>query len=158
METATPTGMSFYSILKHTHSGLRWVVLILLIYAIYNAFTKKTKNNFTSSDKKINLFTLAAVHTQLLIGLSLYSMAGFFSLWSDMGSIMKNSYARHIIVEHLFGMLIAVIFITIGYSKSKRASTPNSKHSKIYGMFLIALIIILASIPWPFRFAISGWF
>jgi uncharacterized membrane protein SirB2 len=83
---------------------------------------------------------------------------GIMAAWGNIGGIMKISEARHIVIEHLFGMLIAIVFITIGHSKSKKASSANSKHSKIFGMYLLALIIILASIPWPFRFAGAGWF
>jgi len=150
---------TFYNILKHAHSGLRWVLLILLVYAIYNAFSKKTKNQYEEKDRKLNMFTMIAAHTQLLFGLIMYiTNEGIMAAWSNIGGIMKISEARHIVIEHLFGMLIAVVFITIGHSKSKKASSANSKHSKIFGMYLLALIIILASIPWPFRFAGAGWF
>ncbi|MEY3715089.1 MAG: hypothetical protein RJB59_892 [Actinomycetota bacterium] len=55
--------------------------------------------------------------------------------------------------------LIAVILITIGYSKSKRAKTATEKFKPIKIFYLIGLIIILASIPWPFRANLGGaWF
>jgi hypothetical protein len=56
-------------------------------------------------------------------------------------------------------MLIAVVLITIGYSKSKRANTAVEKFKPIKIFYLIGLIIILASIPWPFRANLGGaWF
>ena len=60
-------------ILKHAHSGLRWVVLALLIAAIAKAFTgKKAGNVMKSEDKKMPLFALIATHTQVLLGLVMY--------------------------------------------------------------------------------------
>ena len=58
-------------ILKHAHSGLRWVALGLLIYAIVNAFSKKGVSLYEKKDKMINLFTMILLHTQLLLGLIL---------------------------------------------------------------------------------------
>lgn len=142
------------SILNHAHSGLRWAVLILLILAIANAFTAKT---YEKKHKMINLFALITVHTQLLIGLAQYfftsSKTNFSSGW------MKVEMYRFYGMEHLVGMLIAIVLITMGYSKSKKAVTDAEKFKKIKVFYLIGLILILASIPWPFRTALGGsWF
>lgn len=142
------------SILNHAHSGLRWAVLILLILAIANAFTAKT---YEKKHKMINLFALITVHTQLLIGLAQYfftsSKTNFSSGW------MKVELYRFYGMEHLVGMLIAIVLITMGYSKSKKAVTDAEKFKKIKVFYLIGLILILASIPWPFRTALGGsWF
>lgn len=142
------------SILNHAHSGLRWVVLILLILAIANAFTAKT---YEKKHKMINLFALITVHTQLLTGLVQYfltsSKTNFSSGW------MKVEMYRFYGMEHLVGMLIAIVLITMGYSKSKKAVTDAEKFKKIKVFYLIGLILILASIPWPFRTALGGsWF
>lgn len=142
------------SILNHAHSGLRWVALVLLLLAIVNAFTAKT---FEKKHKMINLFALITIHTQLLTGLVQYfftsSKTNFSSGW------MKVEIYRFYGMEHLVGMLIAIVLITIGYSKSKRASTDAEKFKKIKVFYLIGFILILASIPWPFRTALGGsWF
>ena len=60
------------NILTRAHSGLRWVVLGLLVYAIVNALMKKGKGEYVKKDKLINLFAMISLHTQLLIGLILY--------------------------------------------------------------------------------------
>ncbi|HYG53162.1 MAG TPA: hypothetical protein VD905_19820 [Flavobacteriales bacterium] len=149
---------SVYNILKHAHSGLRWVVLILLIYAVYNAFSKKKGGDYTEGDRKLNLFTMVSTHTMLLIGLIMYFMNPYIHLlWGNMGAAMKISAARHMVLEHPLGMLAALVLITIGHSKSKKASGAD-KHKKIFTFYLIGLILILLSIPWPFRFEGAGWF
>lgn len=142
-----------YEALKSAHSGLRWVALILILWAIYNAFTSK---EFNKREKLVNLFSMVILHLQLIMGLILYFISPkvkFFEGW------MKDAVYRFYGMEHLAGMLIAVILITIGYSKSKRAKTATEKFKPIKIFYLIGLIIILASIPWPFRANLGGaWF
>jgi membrane protein DedA with SNARE-associated domain len=72
---------------------------------------------------------------------------------------MKNPMHRFYGMEHLAGMLVAIILITLGYSKSKRGTTDAEKFKPIKLFYLIGFILILASIPWPFRTALGGsWF
>jgi len=55
-------------------------------------------------------------------------------------------------------MILAIILITVGYSTAKRAGTSLAKHKKIAIYYGIGLLLILASIPWPFRGLGAGWF
>jgi membrane protein DedA with SNARE-associated domain len=66
---------------------------------------------------------------------------------------------RFFAVEHLAGMLVAILFGTLGHSLAKRARTDELKNQRQLRYFLIALIIIIASIPWPIRpgFEAYGW-
>jgi membrane protein DedA with SNARE-associated domain len=142
-----------YEILKHTHSGLRWVALILILMAIYNSITAK---EFTKREKLINLFSMVSLHTQLLLGLVLYFISprvSFAAGW------MKDASFRFYGMEHLAGMLIAIALITVGYVKSKKGNTPAAIYKPIKLFYIIGLILILASIPWPFRANLGGgWF
>ena len=145
-----------FNILKHAHSGWRWVVLALLIYAIFNAFTKwRSGQSFEDKDRKTNLFAMVSVHIQLLLGFVLYFMSPSVQFSS---ATMKDSMLRFFTVEHLVMMLIAVILITIGNSMSKKALEDTIKFKKTFTYYLIGLIIILAGIPWPFRGFGNGWF
>ncbi|MEM1406776.1 MAG: cytochrome B [Bacteroidota bacterium] len=143
-------------ILRHAHSGLRWLVLIFLFLAIVNAIGKMNgSKTFTTKDKKLGLFALIFTHTQFLLGIILYFLSPkvVFS-----GIAMKDSVLRFYLVEHLSLMTLAVVLITIGYSKSKKASTDSKKLKLIFGFFLVGLILILAGIPWPFQNYGTGWF
>lgn len=147
------------NILHHAHSGLRWVVLILVLATIFKAFSGMSGNKtFTAGDKKLALFALMSVHIQLVLGLVLY-----FKLIADgldFAASMKNPVTRFFSVEHITGMLIAIALITVGYSKSKRATSDKAKFKSLAIFFTIGLIIILAMIPWPFmaKFAGFKWF
>jgi len=140
-----------YPALVHSHSGLRWILLILLLATIFSAFGKRDgKVPFSAGDRKLSLFTLIAAHLQAVLGLLLY----FVSLKVDFSSTtMSNPTSRFFTMEHTLMMLIAIILITVGYRHAKAA---NAK--KVFTFYLIALIIILIAIPWPFRTALgSGW-
>ena len=140
-------------IINHLHSGLRWVVLILLIWAIANAFSAK---HFKKKHKMVNLFAMVTLHIQLVIGLIQYFTSAkvqFSEGW------MKEPLLRFYGMEHLAGMLLAIILITIGYSKAKRKENDADKFKVIRLFYSIGLIIILLSIPWPFRpYLGGGWF
>jgi membrane protein DedA with SNARE-associated domain len=141
--------------LTHTHSGLRWVVLLLLLVAIGRAFARKNGGLYEKSDKMINLFTMVSLHTQLLLGLILYFTSPkvvFVEGW------MKVSQSRFYGMEHIAVMIIAIALVTIGRRKAENATEPAKKHKTIALWYTIGLILILASIPWPFRNLGAGWF
>lgn len=140
-----------YNGLLHAHSGLRWVVLVLLIAAIAQAFGNKN-TRLTNENRKIPMFALIFTHIQLLIGLVLY--AGV-SGKVNFGNAFADASTRFYTVEHLVGMLIAIVLITIGHSKAKKSGS----FKPISTFYLIGLIVMLASIPWPFREQLGGgWF
>lgn len=136
-----------YTGLVHAHSGLRWVVLILLTAAVVVAVGKwQGRSGYTDSNRKLYLFTMIAVHTQLVIGLILYVISPKVNF-----SMIGDKLYRFYTVEHTIGMLIAIVLVTVGYSLSKRA-TDAVKKQRLIGIFYgIGLLLILASIPWPFR-------
>ncbi|WP_018620327.1 hypothetical protein [Spirosoma luteum] len=143
-----------YAGLVHAHSGLRWIALVLLVAAVVTAIGKwQGRGSYTDGNRKLYLFTLISVHTQLLLGIVLL----FISPKVNFGMMSEKLY-RFYSVEHTTGMLIAIILITIGYSRSKRASDATAKQRLVAIFYGIGLLLILASIPWPFRIAGAGWF
>jgi ABC-type xylose transport system permease subunit len=142
--------------LIHAHSGLRWVALILIIFAIINAFSKKGSSLYEKKDKMSNLFAMISLHTQLLIGFVVYFMSGkvnFSEGW------MKNALTRFFGMEHVIMMIASIVIITIGRKKAEKAEAPFTKHQYIAKWYLIGLIILLAGIPWPFRTNLAAaWF
>ncbi|MFQ5448920.1 MAG: cytochrome B, partial [Saprospiraceae bacterium] len=96
-----------------------------------------------------------AAHLQLLLGLALYFMSNkvVFS-----GESMKVAVNRFFTAEHSLIMLLAIVLITIGYTKAKKATEEAVKFKTTFRYYLAALILVLAGIPWPFRGFGSGWF
>ncbi|MFM7662498.1 MAG: cytochrome B [Bacteroidota bacterium] len=104
----------------------------------------------------LNMFAMVSLHIQLVIGLILYftsSKVSFVDGW------MGNKLLRFYGMEHISLMILAIILVTIGHAKAKRTSEPAKKHKTILLFYAIGLILIIASIPWPFRnLGVEGWF
>ncbi len=151
-----------YTGLLHTHSLVRWIMLILLIMTVLRAYNGwKSNRTFTPGDKKLTLFTLIFSHVQLLIGFLLYMVSPMVqSAMADMGAAMKDKMLRFWAVEHIITMIIAIIIITVGHALAKRASNDTQRFKRIFTYFLAGLILILITIPWPFlqTGAGRGWF
>ena len=139
----------------HLHSLLRWVLLGLMLVLIYRSFMGRNSNRtFKAGDRKLVLFTLITAHLQLIIGLYQY-IAGPWGIKllenATMGEVMKNTLSRFYLVEHAVGMLIGIALITVANSASKKASEPQAKWNRLFWLYGIAFVIIMVSVPWPFR-------
>jgi cytochrome bd-type quinol oxidase subunit 2 len=136
--------MNAYSFVRGLHSGFRYIIFVLLVLAIIQALLGWLgRKPYTEVNRKVNLFTLIAAHTQLLIGIVLYFLSPFVQFNS---STMKDPVSRYFTVEHWVMMLIAIALITIGYSKSKKIIMPESKHKTVFIFYIIALFIIIGAI------------
>jgi hypothetical protein len=145
-----------YTILLDLHSILRWVIIVLAVAAVFNSMN--SKKPFTAADGKVGLFLMISAHTTLLIGLYLWLFGpwGLASIRNlGFGEVMKDKVYRFYAVEHLFGMLVAIALITIARSASKKNVPDPAKHKRVFWLVLLALVIIVATIPWPFRAGIA---
>lgn len=141
------------SILRSAHSGLRWLTLGILVYAVINALLKLNKE-YKDSDKTISILALSLTHLQVVIGLVLY----FAESRQNGLSEMSESTTRLYSLEHPLMMLIAAVLITIGHSKAKKATESAKKFKTTLIFFSIGLILILSRIPWPFLVDTARWF
>jgi hypothetical protein len=135
------------------HSAGRWIVLLLLLIAIFRSLTAGNRP-FNSGDRKTGTMLTIFADIMLLIGVYLYfaGNTGYAQVRDNgMSEVMKNDTARFFAVEHLAGMLIAIILLHIGKSQGKKAITDRAKHRRSAIFYLIGLLVILATIPWPFR-------
>jgi len=139
--------MSLYDILRHFHKGWAYLALFLLVVAVVNAIVGLTsKKEFTSKDRKIALFGLIASHVQLLGGI-------FFYFVSPLGLAgLKVSEARLTSLEHPLINVVALVLITIGWSKHKKAATSELKFKSFAVFYTLGLLLILARIPWHLWF------
>lgn len=138
----------------HLHNLLRWAVLIFGVWTIFQSMGGMSSGKaFTAKNKRIAMFFMISCDIQLLLGLFLF----FTSPWGiqnisnlGMGEVMKDPTSRFYGMEHWLGMLIAIILVHIGYSSSKKGEDAK-KFKKLFWYSLIAIIIMLVTIPWPFR-------
>lgn len=142
------------TILKEAHSGVAYLVLILLAIASLNAIIAlATKREFLPRDRKIGLFALIFSHIQLLIGLVYYYFYVTAETFPGFGVAMKNPELRKLVVEHPTVNIIAIVLITIGWSKHKKIVDSNAKFKPFAIFYTIGLLLILSRIPWTAWFA-----
>jgi len=143
-----------YETLRMIHSVLRYLILMGGIGAII-----VLAGNARARAKAMSTTFLMFTHLQALTGLILYFFATpwFGMLRDNAGEVMKNKVYRFFAVEHPLMMLIAVVLITIGNSKVKKALKNETKFTPALVLFVIALLVIFAAIPWPFRDLERGW-
>ena len=139
-----------YTLIQKFHSGWAYLALLLLVIAvIVSVLGLFSKKEFTSGNRKMALFALITVHVQLLVGLILYFLSpiGFAMLGE-----MKDKAIRLTSLEHPLINIIAIILITIGWSKHKKALNSESKFKSITIFYSLGLLLILSRIPWKLWF------
>lgn len=147
---------TFYIILQASHSGFRWVALLLLLLTTVYYFIKWQKaSEYTKIDKALYTITLSLIHIQVLIGFGLYLLSPKVQFGAE---TMSVRILRFFTVEHVFIMLLAVVLFTIGAGKIKRKSNSKAKFKSGFVFAFIVLLIILAGIPWPFQALGAVWF
>ncbi|TAI47793.1 hypothetical protein [Flagellimonas allohymeniacidonis] len=138
-------------ILQNLHSYLAYIVLLVIIFAVFNALMGWTgKRDFTMhKDLRISLFALILSHIQLLIGLIVYFVsANGLKAIQTLGMGGLNAPARLLALEHPLTNVLAIVLITIGWSRHKRFVESDKKFKTITIFYGLGLLLILSRIPW----------
>jgi hypothetical protein len=135
------------------HSWLRWLVIVLGIWAAFEAARGRAEGGAAKS------FTIG-LDVQLLLGVLLYVALSPVTqaALADMAGAMRNSAWRFWAVEHPALMVLAVVFGHVGRVAARRnrvggASGPSNARGSGRGpliWYALALLAILAATPWPF--------
>jgi hypothetical protein len=141
------------AVLLEVHSIFRWIILILLLLSIKQSFAGWRKNReLRDTDARLWLFTMVSAHITLLIGLYLLFFGRFGILSAGLPEgvqLMKDKFYRFFWIEHPVGMVLATSLITIGRGMVKKQIKDPLKYKRAFWLFLLALLVILALIPWP---------
>lgn len=140
-----------YPVVLAIHNILRWVVLLLGVWALFLSYRGWLgKLPWSGSDRKTGVFFSAAIDTQVLLGLILYVFLSPItrSAFSDFGAAMSDPGARFFAIEHIFYMLLAMIFAHLGSALAKRATQDSAKHQRAALWYSLAMIVILVGMPW----------
>ena len=139
--------LSYFPAIRFFHSILRYFILlfavIVVIQCIWGILGKK---QFGKPNKLATLLLLISCDVQLLVGLALYFIGGWFHQLSSPG-LMKNAYTRFYAVEHTAGMIVALILVHIGYKIGKKSMDSDRKFKRVFWFIFIALAIFFATIP-----------
>jgi hypothetical protein len=139
-----------YQSLLSTHSHMRWLILVTALLAILMPFLNSA-GPVGKKNKLPALLFMIACDIQLLLGLLLYFVYSPFGMKAyerGMSYVMKDPLVRKIAVEHFILMLLALVIVHIGYTKVKKALDNEQMKKVSTKFFLVALIVILAGLPW----------
>ncbi len=136
-----------YTGIRHLHSTLAYVLfaglIIAFLYVLIAYFQNKPYN------RKMALLGLISAHLQFVVGIIMYFVSPHgYPRFSDFGAAMKDSIQRLYILEHPLVMLIAIVLITVGYSKAKRLESAKKQNATVALFYGIALLLIISRIPW----------
>lgn len=138
-----------YQTVQSLHSILAYVALVVLVLAVINAiYGLLNKKLFAAKDLRLSLFALIFCHIQLVIGLILYFVSEKGMKAFEIEGAMKNSGLRLTMLEHPLINIIAIVLITMGWSKHKKQESQNGKFKKIAVFYTLGLLLILSRIPW----------
>ncbi|MFN0037524.1 MAG: hypothetical protein ACKVUS_20880 [Saprospiraceae bacterium] len=138
-----------HQIVNTLHSGNRYLLLAALVLVLFRSWSGWTgKKPFQKTDNTASVILLGLAHLQLLLGIVQFCFTSAYTrtAMADMGAAMKNEWLRYFTVEHSLMMVIAVVFIQIGRTTSKKALTDEAKHKKLAIWTTAAALIIVATL------------
>lgn len=140
-----------YETIQPIHSYIAYVALAILILAVINGIRGWLGDKMFTPEKdfRLSLFALILSHIMLLIGLILFFVSpnGLKAI-QELGMGGMNSAARLLAVEHPFINIIAIVLITIGWSRHKKFIEGKKKFKSIAIFYGLGLVLILSRIPW----------
>lgn len=142
-----------YPFILATHNIIRWVVVIAGILAVGRALVGWLgKKEWIKQDRMLGIIFTSSVDIQLLLGLLLYFV---YSSWGvkailnqGMSFVMGESEYRFFAIEHVFYMVLALVFAHLGSALPKKVDNDPAKFKRAALWFSFALLLILAGIPW----------
>lgn len=141
-----------YPTLLAIHSLVRWMVLAALLTALYRAYGGwRSGRAFSGVDHTLRRWTAIIAQVQLALGLWLYTVSPFSGYFLEHfpESVHLREF-RFFGMEHSLMMCVSVVLVTVGSVKAKRKIADRGKFRAMAIWYTVALLIIVASIPWSF--------
>jgi hypothetical protein len=141
-----------YDVVLALHNILRWVVVILAVAAVVRAYRGWLgKRDWEPADRKVGSFFAISMDVQLLVGLALYFFLSPMTqpmFRGQMSLVMGNDQMRFFGVEHIFYMILGVVFVHLGTILSRRAEQSLIKHRRAALWFSLVALTLLVGVPW----------
>jgi hypothetical protein len=134
------------------HSLLRWLVIALALWAILRAYAGASGRPWSPADEAAGRWFTISLDVQFVVGLILYGLLSPITAqaFADMGGAMRSPVLRFWAVEHLVLVIAALAFAHIGRSRARKARTDAARHRQAAIFYTLALLAVLAAVPWPF--------
>ena len=141
-----------YTVLIVAHSWLRWIVLIAGVLALVRALAgRATRRTWGPGDEAPGKWYTILFDVQVLLGLLLYVWASPITAaaFQNMGVAMSSAASRFWVIEHPFGMIVALALAHVGRVRIRRARTDRDRFGKAAIFFGLSVLIAWLAIPWP---------
>jgi len=140
-----------YSLLLVLHSWLRWVVVFAGVATVArSALASATGGDWEPLDQKLGRGFVAALDSQVLVGLVLYVISPMTpKSGDDFHTAMAIAPLRFFAVEHATSMILGLAAAHVAWVRAKKAPDDKARHRRVAIGFGIALLLIAAGIPWP---------
>ncbi len=142
-----------YQVVLTLHSILRWLIILAALFAIIRALTGLSfRRGFMQMDNRAGAWYTILLDIQVLLGIILYFFLSPITTKAllDFSAALSSPTESFFSIEHVLGMVIAVVVAHVGRALSRRASTAMQKHRRASIFYALSLLIILLAIPWPF--------
>ncbi len=150
-----------YEVTLYLHSWIRWLLVFALLYSLISSGTALASGRpWTKANNIARGSTSGFAYLQLIIGLILYTVSPLIKVFMRNKEEVANDSALSFFgIYHVVMAIIAIVLLTIGGVKAKKALTDAKKHKMILIWFGLAAVVLLAAIPWPFHpLAAREWF
>jgi hypothetical protein len=141
-----------YPVFLALHNVLRWVVVLLAVVVLVRAYRGWLgKRDWQPADRKFSSFFAISMDVQFLVGIILYvflSPLTRLMLQGQMSQVMGNDQFRFFGVEHIFFMILGLVFAHLGTLLPRRAEQSLNKHRQAALWFSLAALTLLFGIPW----------
>lgn len=139
-----------YTALLYAHSWNRWLVLGMALAALSTTYEGWLRGRTYSRPADLSGRAFARLlDLQVLLGLILYGLSPIAHTGlADLGAAMAVKELRFFSVEHITGMVIAIALTHVGAARVRRATTDPAKLKQATIWRTLAVLTILASIPW----------
>ncbi len=140
-----------YGAVLFVHSWIRWAALLLGAAATASAFRDAPAPASALAGVKWDAYFQLSLDLQLLFGFLLYFGLSPFTrdALNDFSASLRVPALSFWTVGHVTVMFVAVALVRIGRILAMNAKTPASRRARRVVCFSLAMLLLLAGIPWP---------
>jgi hypothetical protein len=141
-----------YALVLGLHSWLRWLALVAAVGTTFAAVRGQVHGDRSAADRW-GLIAMAALDTQMLLGLLLYLVISpnMGPIFENFGAAMKDPGLRFWAVEHVAAMFGAIVLAHVGRVLARKAKSTPAKRTRLLYCFGLATVLIILGMPWPGR-------
>jgi len=143
-----------YTVVLLIHSWLRWLALLAVVARIGLALADRAAGrDYDKRARGTMAGTVGVMDLMLVLGLVLLAWLSPLTTaaMADMGSAMGDPLRRFWLVEHPTMMFLSVTVAHVASVLARRQEDARRAHTQVAIGLSLALLLMLAGIPWPFR-------